>query len=101
MNEKPNIILIITNQQSHDIAGALRFNDAQVLKNKDRFLEETDFTDEWDIHTLQDGAEEQTRELFSKRINGNKSLGTFAWERDKDYHPDYFTGNRAPQWIEQ
>ena len=46
MNEKPNIILIITNQQSHDIAGPLRFNDAQVLKNKDRFLEETDFSDE-------------------------------------------------------
>ena len=101
MNERANITHIITDQQNHDTVGALSFNNRQVLKNKDRFLEETDFSDEWDIHTLQDGAEEQTRELFSKRINGNKSLGTFAWERDKDYHPDYFTGNRAPQWIEQ
>ena len=95
MNERANITHIITDQQSHDTVGALSFNNRQVLKNKDRFLEETDSIHEWNTHTLQKGAEEQRRDLYRKKIDYNKFLGTFIRECDKDSHSDYFTGNRT------
>ena len=35
-----------------------------------------------------------------KRDDYEQSLGAFAWEQAEDSHSDFFTGNKAIQWLE-
>ena len=76
------------------------FNERHVVENKDRFLEGAEFTDEWESYMQNEGIEKQRRELYRKRDDYEQSLGAFAWEQAEDSHSDFFTGNKAIQWIE-
>ena len=76
------------------------FNERHVVENKDRFLEGAEFTDEWESYMQNEGIEKQRRELYRKRDDYKQSLGAFAWEQAEDSHSDFFTGNKAIQWIE-
>ena len=76
------------------------FNERHVVENKDRFLEGAEFTDEWESYMQNEGIEKQRRELYRKRDDYKQSLGAFAWEQSEDSHSDFFTGNKAVDWLE-
>ena len=46
-----------------------------------------------------EGIEKQRRELYRKRDDYKQSLGAFAWEQAEDSHSDFFTGNKAIEWL--
>ena len=75
------------------------FNERHVVENKDRFLEGAEFTDEWESYMQNEGIEKQRRELYRKRDDYKQSLGAFAWEQAEDSHSDFFTGNKAIEWL--
>ena len=75
------------------------FNERHVVENKDRFLEGAEFTDEWESYMQNQGIEKQRRELYRKRDDYNQALGAFAWEQTEDSHSDFFTGNKAVEWL--
>ena len=75
------------------------FNERHVVENKDRFLEGAEFTDEWESYMQNEGIEKQRRELYRKRDDYKQSLGAFTWEQAEDSHSDFFTGNKAIEWL--
>ena len=75
------------------------FNERHVVENKDRFLEGAEFTDEWESYMQNEGIEKQRRELYRKRDDYKQSLGAFAWKQAEDSHSDFFTGNKAIEWL--
>ncbi|MBI1299785.1 sulfatase-like hydrolase/transferase [bacterium] len=78
----------------------LGFHERYVVENKDRYLEERWYFDEWDKGLRARGLVKQQREFYRKRPDYRESLGAFEWELPEDTHPDFFVGDMAKWWIE-
>jgi len=77
----------------------LGFEERYVVENKDRYLEERYYFDEWDKALRFRGLVKQQRELYRQRADYRESLGAFLWELPADAHPDNFVGDFATWWI--
>ena len=69
------------------------------MENKDRYLEERYYFDEWDKALKARGLIKQQRELYRKRSDYQEALGAFDWELPEDMHPDVFVGDTATWWL--
>ena len=76
------------------------FHERYVVENKDRYMEERYYYDEWDKALHARGLVKQQRELYRKREDYKDSLGAFLWELDADMQSDNFVGNMATWWID-
>ncbi len=77
----------------------LGFEERYVVENKDRYLEERYYFDEWDKALRARGIVKQQREFYRKKPDYHESLGAFTWELPADTHPDNFVGDMATHWI--
>lgn len=77
----------------------LGFHERYVVENKDRYLEERWYFDEWDKALKVRGLVKQQREQYRRRPNYRKELGAFFWELPEDLHADNFVGETAQWWI--
>jgi arylsulfatase len=78
----------------------LGFHERYVVENKDRYLEERWYFDEWDKGLRARGLIKQQREFYRKKEDYRERLGAFEWELPEDTHPDFFVGDMAKWWIE-
>jgi arylsulfatase len=78
----------------------LGFHERYVVENKDRYLEERWYFDEWDKGLRARGLVKQQREFYRKKEDYRERLGAFEWELPEDTHPDFFVGDMARWWIE-
>jgi arylsulfatase len=78
----------------------LGFHERYVVENKDRYLEERWYFDEWDKALKARGLVKQQREQYRKRPDYRQSLGAFLWELPEDLHSDNFVGETAKWWID-
>lgn len=78
----------------------LGFHERYVVENKDRYLEERWYFDEWDKALRARGHVKQQRELYRQRDDYRQALGAFDWELPEDLHSDMFVGDMAKWWIE-
>lgn len=76
------------------------FHERYVVENKDRYMEERWYFDEWDKALAARGLVKQQRELYRQRPDYKESLGAFLWELDEDMQSDNFVGNTAKWWID-
>lgn len=79
----------------------LGFHERYVVENKDRYLEERYYFDEWDKALHARGLVKQQRELYRKRDDYDRCLGAFDWELPEDMQSDMFVGNTALWWINE
>lgn len=79
---------------------ALGFHERYVVENKDRFLEERYYFDEWDKGLRARGLTKQQRILYRQREDYRERLGAFEWELPSDMHSDMFVGNLATWWLD-
>jgi arylsulfatase A-like enzyme len=77
----------------------LGFEERYVVENKDRYLEERYYFDEWDKALRARGIVKQQREFYRKHPDYNECLGAFTWDLPADTHPDNFVGDMATHWI--
>jgi arylsulfatase A-like enzyme len=77
----------------------LGFHERYVVENKDRYLEERWYFDEWDKALKARGLVKQQREQYRKREDYRKALGAFYWELPEDLHSDMFVGETAKWWL--
>ena len=77
----------------------LGFEERYVVENKDRYLEERFYFDEWDKALRARGLVKQQRELYRQRPDYDECLGAFTWDLPADTHPDNFVGDMATWWI--
>ncbi|MDA0345838.1 MAG: sulfatase-like hydrolase/transferase [Verrucomicrobia bacterium] len=75
------------------------FHERYVVENKDRFLEERYYFDEWDKALRFRGLVKQQREQYRKRADYGERLGAFEWELPEDTHSDNFVGDTATWWL--
>ena len=75
------------------------FHERYVVENKDRYLEERYYFDDWDRALKHRGITKQQREIYRNDPDYRKKLGAFTWELPADTHPDNFVGNTAKWWI--
>ncbi len=78
----------------------LGFHERYVVENKDRFLEERYWFDEWDKALRARGLTKQQRVLYRQREDYKRSLGAFDWELPADMHSDNFVGDLAAWWLD-
>lgn len=78
----------------------LGFHERYVVENKDRYLEERYYFDEWDKALRARGFVKQQREQYRKRPDYRTALGAFDWELPEELHSDMFVGDMARWWIE-
>ena len=78
----------------------LGFHERYVVENKDRFLEERYWFDEWDKALRARGLTKQQRVLYRQREDYERSLGAFDWELPADMHSDNFVGDLAVWWLD-
>ncbi len=78
----------------------LGFHERYVVENKDRYLEERYYFDEWDKALRARGLVKQQREQYRTRDDYRTSLGAFDWQLPEDLHSDMFVGEIAKWWIE-
>ncbi len=78
----------------------LGFHERYVVENKDRFLEERYFYDEWDKALHARGLVKQQRELYRQRPDYRERMGAFDWELPEDMQSDMFVGNTAKWWLQ-
>jgi len=76
------------------------FHERYVVENKDRYMEDRFFYDEWDKALNARGLVKQQREHYRKRDDYRESMGAFAWEIDEDMQSDMFVGNTAKWWLD-
>ncbi|MCP3690822.1 MAG: sulfatase-like hydrolase/transferase, partial [Planctomycetaceae bacterium] len=76
------------------------FHERYVVENKDRYLEERYYFDEWDKALHARGQVKQQRELYRQREDYKDCLGAFLWEQDADMQSDNFVGDMATWWID-
>lgn len=76
------------------------FHERYVVENKDRFLEERYYFDEWDKALHARGLVKQQRQLYRQRADYAERLGAFEWELPEDMHSDMFVGNLATWWLD-
>ncbi len=77
----------------------LGFEERYVVENKDRYLEERFYFDEWDKALRARGLVKQQRELYRQLPDYSERLGAFEWNLPADMHPDNFVGDMAAWWI--
>ncbi len=77
----------------------LGFEERYVVENKDRYLEERYYFDEWDKALRARGLVKQQREFYRQRPDYAQCLGAFTWDLPADTHPDNFVGDMATHWI--
>ncbi|MDA1015511.1 MAG: sulfatase-like hydrolase/transferase [Planctomycetota bacterium] len=77
----------------------LGFHERYVVENKDRYLEERYYFDEWDKALRARGLVKQQRESYRRRPDYNDCLGAFDWELPADMQSDNFVGDMAVHWI--
>ncbi len=85
---------------SYPYHSPLGFHERYVVENKDRYLEERYYFDEWDKALHARGLVKQQRELYRQLPDYNERLGAFEWELPEDMHPDMFVGDMAKWWID-
>lgn len=78
----------------------LGFHERYVVENKDRFLEERFFYDEWDKALHARGLVKQQRLIYRQRPDYRERMGAFEWELPEDMHSDMFVGNLATWWLD-
>lgn len=78
----------------------LGFDERYVVENKDRYLEERYYFDEWDKGLRARGLVKQQREHYRKLPDYQERLGAFEWLLDEDMHPDNFVGDMASWWLD-
>ena len=78
----------------------LGFHERYVVENKDRYLEERFYFDEWDKALRARGLVKQQRELYRQRSDYKESLGAFDWELPEETQSDMFVGDMATWWLE-
>lgn len=78
----------------------LGFHERYVVENKDRYLEERYYFDEWDKALRACGLVKQQRELYRQRPDYDQCLGAFDWELPEDVHSDAFVGDLAAWWLD-
>ena len=78
----------------------LGFHERYVVENKDRFLEERYYFDEWDKALQARGLVKQQRSLYRQRPDYRERLGAFEWELPEETQSDMFVGDMARWWIE-
>ncbi|MCZ6674541.1 MAG: sulfatase-like hydrolase/transferase, partial [Verrucomicrobia bacterium] len=69
------------------------FHERYVVENKDRYLEERYYFDEWDKALRFRGLVKQQREDYRKREDYGERLGAFEWKLPEDTHSDNFVGD--------
>ncbi len=77
----------------------LGFHERYVVENKDRYLEERYYFDEWDKGLRARGMVKQQRESYRARPDYNECLGAFDWELPEEMQSDMFVGDMAKWWI--
>ena len=77
----------------------LGFHERYVVENKDRYLEERWYFDEWDKALKARGLVKQQREQYRQLPDYRKALGAFAWNLPADLHSDNFVGDFATWWL--
>jgi arylsulfatase A-like enzyme len=77
----------------------LGFHERYVVENKDRYLEERWYFDEWDKALRARGLVKQQREQYRRRADYRTALGAFDWDLPEDLHSDMFVGDLAQWWI--
>ena len=78
----------------------LGFHERYVVENKDRYLEERYYFDEWDKALHARGLVKQQRELYRQLPDYAERLGAFEWELPEDMHSDMFVGDLALWWLQ-
>lgn len=78
---------------------SIGFHQRYVVENKDRYLEDRYYFDEWDKALRACGLVKQQRELYRQRPDYRERLGAFEWELPEDTHSDFFVGDMARWWI--
>ena len=77
----------------------LGFHERYVVENKDRYLEERYYFDEWDKALAAHGLVKQQREQYRLRPDYRERLGAFEWELPEHLHSDMFVGDTACWWL--
>jgi arylsulfatase A-like enzyme len=77
----------------------LGFEERYVVENKDRYLEERFYFDEWDKALRARGIVKQQRELYRARPDYAESLGAFTWDLPADTQSDNFVGDMTSWYI--
>jgi arylsulfatase A-like enzyme len=78
----------------------LGFHERYVVENKDRYLEERYYFDEWDKALRARGLVKQQRELYRRRDDYRESLGAFDWELPEETQSDMFLGDMVTWWLD-
>lgn len=84
---------------SYPYHSQLGFEERYVVENKDRYLEERYYFDEWDKALRARGLIKQQREFYRQRDDYGECLGAFTWDLPADSQPDNFVGDMAVHWI--
>ena len=84
---------------SYPYHAPLGFHERYVVENKDRYMEERWYFDEWDMALKARGLVKQQREQYRLRPDYRACLGAFLWELAEDMHSDMFVGDSATWWI--
>ncbi|MEK6236537.1 MAG: sulfatase-like hydrolase/transferase, partial [Planctomycetales bacterium] len=77
----------------------LGFHERYVVENKDRYLEERYYFDEWDKALAARGLVKQQREQYRELPDYRERLGAFEWNLPEDLHSDMFVGDMACWWL--
>jgi arylsulfatase A-like enzyme len=75
------------------------FHERYVVENKDRYLEDRFFSDEWDKALKAHGLVKQGRPLYRQYPDYGERMGAFEWELPEKLQSDMFTGDTAEWWI--
>jgi len=76
------------------------FNERYVVENKDRFLSNRYYFDEWDKALAARGVTKQQRELYRERDDYEERMGAFKWKKPPDLQSDMFVGNLTTWWLD-
>jgi arylsulfatase len=77
------------------------FDERYVVENKDRYLSDRYYFDEWDKALQARGLVKQQRELYRQRDDYEERMGAFTWDLPEDTQADVFVGELASWWIEE
>ncbi|MGN6672805.1 MAG: sulfatase family protein, partial [Thermomicrobiales bacterium] len=75
------------------------FHERYVVENKDRYLGERFYFDEWDKGLRARGLVKQQREHYRQRPDYRERLGAFEWELPPETQSDMFVGDMAAWWL--
>jgi arylsulfatase len=78
----------------------LGFHERYVIENKDRYLAERYYWDEWDKGLRARGLVKQQREGYRQRPDYTERLGAFEWELPEETQSDFFLGDMVQWWLE-